>query len=101
MTDILVILLVIAIVKFFVFGGILYVVFREDIAQWWSQKEKEEAAPRTLVCPFCASKWTREVSQQEPRWEHGDLILATNHECLHCHYPIVTLERVRVGKVSS
>lgn len=97
MTDILVILLVIALVKFVVFGFLLFVVFRRDIREMWSGKKTQKTRPAMPVCMYCQSHFTRRLDDGEPRWDNDDLILVTTYECEHCHLPFWHVERVPVG----
>lgn len=97
MTNILVILLVIALVKFVFFGFLLFVVFRRDIQELWSGKKAEKKRPAFPVCLYCQSRYTRPLDDGQPRWENEDLVLVTTYECQHCHLPFWHVERVPMG----
>jgi len=98
-SDILLILLIIALVKFILFGVILFVVFRRDIQQWWSGKKAEKKPLSVPVCMYCQSKWTRALDEGQPRWDNEDLVLVTTYECQHCHLPFWHVERVPTGSL--
>lgn len=97
MSSILVILLVIALVKFVFFGILLFTVFRRDIQEMWSGKKVEKKAPSLPTCVYCQSKWTRPLDEVKPRWENDELVLVTTYECEHCHLPFWHVERVPLG----
>jgi hypothetical protein len=92
--SILVILLVVAAIKFVFFGIILYFVFRPEL-----RKGARRKAPTTITCMYCQSKWTRPVDEGQTRWEDDDLVLVTTYECQHCHLPFWHVERVPVGSL--
>ena len=92
MDSILVILLIVATVKFIVFGILLFVVFRDDIREYFSGKKPTEG--KAPVCVYCESKWTVPIDEGQTRWENNDLLLVTTYECQHCHLPFWHVERV-------
>jgi hypothetical protein len=99
MNNIIVVLLVIAAIKFVVFGWILYAVFRSDLKQF--AEEKRDLTPSVPVCVYCESRWTRPVDEGQTRWDNGDLVLVTTYECQHCEMPFWHVERVPVSKISA
>lgn len=89
-----VILLVGAIAHILLFGGVFYLVFRDDIHEMLRPKKK----PSMPTCMYCESKWTHPVGEGQTRWEGDDeLVLVTTYECEHCRLPFWHVERVRVG----
>lgn len=97
MDSLLVILLVIAGVKFIVFGVILWKVFRQDIKHWWTQERRQKSRePSTPVCVYCQSVWTVPVDEGQTRWEGDELVLVTTFECQHCQLPFWRVERLAV-----
>lgn len=98
MDSIVTILLIIAAVKFVLFGGILYWVFRGDIRSWRAQRRRKPV-PTTPACVYCGSKWTHAQPEQESRWEGEELVLVTTYQCQHCEMPFWRVERVAVGRV--
>ena len=99
MDNILVILLVLAVVKFFGFGGLLLWMFRGDISEWRSGRGQETQVSPT--CVYCESKWTAAVDEGQTRWDNDELVLSTTYECQHCHMPFWHVERVRVDKIKA
>ena len=91
--NIIVILLVLAAIKFVIIAIILLVVFRPDLKQLRGKKKP----PSVPVCMYCQSKWTHALDEGEARWDGGDLILVTTYECEHCHLPFWHVERVPTG----
>jgi len=94
-SDIIVIVLILVVVKFFIIGPLLFYVFRDDIRAW-RQKPEPLAAP---VCMYCESRWTQPVDEGTPRWEGDELVLVTTYECQHCHMPFWRVERVPVSSM--
>jgi hypothetical protein len=92
---IIVVLLVVAAVKFVIVAIILLAVFRPDIRQWRTRK-KPVSVP---ACPGCRSKYTRVIDEGQTRWDHDDLVLVTTYECRHCHFPFWHVERVPTGSL--
>jgi len=93
MDNVIVILLVLAGIKFVIIAIILLVVFRPDLKQLRAKKKP----PSVPVCMYCQSKWTRALDEGETRWDGDDLILVTTYECEHCHLPFWHVERVPTG----
>lgn len=92
MRSMVIILLVVAAIKFVVFGVILYRVFRDDIKEWWSEQTNEPVGPP--VCVYCQSAWTEPVDEGQTRWEGSELVLVTTYECQHCRWQFWRVERV-------
>lgn len=99
MDSILVILLILAAVKFFGFGGLLLWIFRGDIREWRAGRKHEPSMEP--ACIYCASKWTVAVDEGRTRWEQDELVLSTTYECQHCHMPFWHIERVRVPSIKA
>lgn len=100
MDTILLILLIVAAVKFVIFGVILFVVFRRDIDAYrgdWA----ESKAPALPACVYCQSVYIRPVDEGQTRWENDSLVLVTTYECQHCHLPFWHVERVAAGSLNS
>jgi hypothetical protein len=95
--SILLILLIIAAVKFVLFGGILFAVFRDDIREWLRGKPE----PVSPECTYCQSKWTVPTGDPQTRWEDNSLILVTEFHCQHCHFPFWHVERVPVSSLKT
>ena len=95
MSGILVILLIIAAVKFIFFGIVLFFVFRPELRNL----RKRKIVSTTPVCVYCQSRWTRAVDEGQTRWEDDDLVLVTTYECQHCSLPFWHVERVPMGTV--
>lgn len=93
MSDLLVILLIVALVKFVLFGVILYVVFKPDIKGYVSPKPKTRSQP---ACMYCGSLYTHRVDEGQTRWEEDSLVLVTEYECEHCKLPFWHVERVPI-----
>jgi hypothetical protein len=91
--NILVILLIVAVIKFVIIGVIIYVVFRPDIRSYLGRKP---VATTTPVCMYCGSVYTHVAGEGETRWEQDDLVLVTEYECDHCRLPFWHVERVPV-----
>lgn len=89
MGDILLILLVIALLKFVLFGIILLLVFKPDFKKMW--RGREVAIP---TCLYCGSKYTHALEESQTRWEEDALVLVTTFECDHCHLPFWNVERI-------
>ncbi|HCG00271.1 MAG TPA: hypothetical protein DEV93_06965 [Chloroflexi bacterium] len=98
MNNIIIVLLVIAAVKFVVFGWLLYRVFQRDLEQY--ENDQLSTASTVPVCVYCQSAWTKPVDEGQTRWEGGDLVLVTTYECEHCRLPFWHVERVSVSKIS-
>ncbi len=98
MDNILVILLIIAAVKFVIFGVILFVVFRRDIQEYRGDRT-ESAAPALPACVYCQSVYIEPVGDGQTRWENDELVLVTTYECQHCHLPFWHVERVAAGSL--
>jgi hypothetical protein len=94
-SGILVILLIIAAVKFIFFGIVLFFVFRPELRNL----RKRKIVSTTPVCVYCQSRWTRAVDEGQTRWEDDDLVLVTTYECQHCSLPFWHVERVPMGTV--
>jgi hypothetical protein len=94
-SSILVILLIIAAVKFIFFGIVLFFVFRPELRNMGKRK----AVSTTPTCVYCESRWTRAVDEGQTRWEDDDLVLVTTYECQHCSLPFWHVERVSMGSV--
>ena len=92
--SILVILLIVAAVKFVFLCIILLFVFRPELKG--ASKKKAQA---TATCLYCQSRSTRPVDEGQTRWENDDLVLVTTYECQHCHLPFWHVERVPVGSL--
>jgi hypothetical protein len=97
--NLVLILLVIATVKFVVFGWILYVVFKPDIQQL--AEENRESAPVSPTCVYCQSRWTRAIDEGQARWDDGVLVLVTTYQCQHCETPFWHVDRVPMSKISA
>ncbi len=95
MGNIIVIFLIIAVVKFVLFGLLLYVAFRPDLRSL--RRSKVPAGIPT--CVYCKSRFTRAVDEGQTRWEDDDLVLVTTYECEHCRLPFWHVERVPVGSL--
>jgi hypothetical protein len=93
--NILVILLIVAAVKFVFFGFILFFVFRPD----FRKLGKRAAPPSTPICVYCESRYTVPVDEGQTRWEDDDLVLVTTYQCQHCSMPFWHVERVPMGSV--
>jgi hypothetical protein len=98
-SNIILILLVLAVAKFFFFGWVLWRVFRADI----QELEEEGRAPAlsTPVCIYCESRWTRAVDEGSTRWDGDELVLVTTYECEHCRLPFWHVERLPVSKITA
>ena len=89
----IVILLVLALVKFVFIGWLLLVVFKPDLRQLRAKKE-----PQTVpTCMYCDSKWTTPIDEGQTRWDKEDLVLVTAYECQHCGLPFWHVERIPTG----
>ncbi len=100
--NILLILLIVAAIKFVVFGGILLRIFRKDIQQYWRERsEARTSTPESPRCMYCQSLYTEPVDEGQTRWEDDSLVLVTTYECQHCHLPFWNVERVAVGSLRS
>lgn len=89
MDDIIVILLVIAAIKFVFFGIILLAVFKPNLRQFWLRRQ----APETPACIYCQSRWTRPRDEGQLRFEDDAFVLVTEYECDHCRLPFWHVER--------
>lgn len=96
MGNILIILLIVAAVKFVFFGVVLFYVFRPDLRTIGKRKPVQT----TPTCVYCQSLWTRPVDEGQTRWEDEDLVLVTTYECQHCALPFWHVERVPMGTVN-
>lgn len=86
-------LIVIAVVKTFVICTVLYVVFRQDIHEWW-QSRKRAAASNEPVCIYCASVWLTQMDEGQTHWDGDELVLSREYQCQHCQLPFWRVERV-------
>lgn len=93
MSNILVILLIIAAVKFVFFGFVLFHVFRPEL----KNAGKRQPASTTPICVYCESRWTHAVDEGQTRWDNDDLVLVTTYQCEHCALPFWHVERVPMG----
>ena len=93
--NILVILLIVATVKFIFLGVVLFFVFRPELRN----AGKRKPVPTTPACVYCESRWTRPVDEGQTRWEDEDLVLVTTYECQHCSLPFWHVDRVPMGSV--
>lgn len=93
MSTIIIILIVVATVKFFLFGGILWAVFKDEI-RGWLRKPEPSWEP---VCMYCGSVYTRQVDEGQMRWEDDHFVLVTMYECDHCDLPFWHVERISTG----
>jgi len=93
---IIVVLLIVALVKFVMIGIIVLVVFKPDLKQWQKTRKKPLTAP---ICMYCQSKWTKALDEGQTRWDGDDLVLVTTYECQHCHLPFWHVERVPTGSL--
>lgn len=96
-SDILIIFLIVAAVKFVFFGIVLYFVFRPDL----KSMGKRKATATTPACVYCQSRWTRPVDEGQTRWEDDDLVLVTTYECQHCALPFWHVQRVPMGTLKN
>jgi integral membrane sensor domain MASE1 len=98
MDSIILILLVVAAIKFVVFGVILFFVFRPELPslQRW-KRSKTAPVDVTPTCVYCQSRYSRPTGEVETRWEGEELVLVTTFECEHCHFPLWRVERIPVG----
>jgi len=94
-SNILVLLLIIAAVKFVFFGVVLFFVFRPELRN----AGKRKPAPTTPICIYCESRWTNAVDEGQTRWEHDELVLVTTYACEHCSLPFWRVERVPMGSI--
>lgn len=92
----LVILLIVALVKFVFFGIVLLTVFKPDLKDMGKKREAKKH-PSTPVCMYCQSRWTHAVDEGETRWDGDSLVLVTTYECQHCQLPFWHVERVPAG----
>lgn len=100
MDEFLTILLIVAFVKFILFGVILFHVFRKDIEEYRSERtETKTRTPEAPMCMYCQSLYTLPVDEGQTRWEDDALVLVTTYECQHCHLPFWHVERVAVGSL--
>ena len=90
MNELILILLIVAAVKFVFFGVLLWVVFKPDLRHFL----KEPKPPSSPICVFCQSRWTHQVGVPETRWEGESFVIVTTYECQHCHFPTTHIERV-------
>ena len=90
MDEIIVILLVVAFLKFIFIGIILFLVFRPNLKQLRARK----TPPEVPICMYCESRWTTAVDEGQARWDGDDLVLVTTYECQHCRLPFWHVERV-------
>lgn len=93
-STIVVILIVIAGLKFVLFGGILWPVFKDDIRAWLHGREAKAQQPS---CMYCGSVYALPADEGQVRWENEQLVLVTMYECQHCRLPFWHVERVPVG----
>lgn len=100
MDSILLILLIVAAVKFVFFGVILFKVFQRDI-EAYREERTEEAVPSLPACVYCQSVYIEAVDEGQTRWENESLVLVTTYECQHCHLPFWHVERVAAGSLNS
>jgi hypothetical protein len=98
MSNLIIFLLVIASLKFILFGWILWTVFRPDIEQ--HEAEGRTTAQVAPTCMYCESKWTHAVDEGKTRWDGEVLVLVITYECDHCKLPFWHVERVPVSKIS-
>lgn len=98
MSGVLTILLVIAVVKSVVFGFLVFVVFRDDIRQYFAEKRDEKvAAAQVPACIYCHSAALRPAGEPETRWDQEELVLVSTFECLECGLPFWHVERVTIA----
>lgn len=94
MTNVLLLLILLFfLIKIFIFGPLLYWVFREDIRGYFRERKQRQALP---ACPLCGSRYSQPVDEGTTRWDKDELVLVTTHECQHCHMPFWYVERVPV-----
>lgn len=96
MDNIILILLIVAAVKFIIIAVLLLAVFKPDLKQAWKGSQEQLTAP---VCLYCQSRWTRPVDEGQTRWDEDVLVLVTEYECEHCHLPFWHVERVLTTSV--
>lgn len=95
MDNIILILLIVAAVKFVLIAVICFWVFRPDLKAMVAEKK-----PQTVpTCPYCQSKWTEAIDEGQTRWDGDELVLVTTYECQHCHFPVWHVERVPTGSL--
>src|SRR5579859_577525 len=90
MDDIILILLIVAAIKFVFFGAILLIVFKPNLRQTLSRKRP----PDTPACIYCQSRWTRPRDEGQLRYENEAFVLVTEYECDHCRLPFWHVERM-------
>lgn len=100
MDNILLILLIVAAVKFVFFGVILFKVFQRDIDAYRKDRAGS-AAPNLPSCVYCQSVYIEAVDEGQTRWENDSLVLVTTYECQHCHLPFWHVERVAAGSLNT
>ena len=93
MNNIILILLVVAIIKFILVAVILWFIFRREARSFFGKPEP----PSSPTCIYCRSVWTHQVGESETRWEGNELLLVTTYECQHCHFPTTHVEHVKAG----
>jgi hypothetical protein len=96
--SIILLLLILAVVKFVVFGWLVFAVFQGDIKQYWADRKRKKL-PAEPVCMYCQSRWTQPSGETQTRWEDDELVLVTTYECQHCHLPFWRVERVAMGSM--
>jgi hypothetical protein len=99
LSNLIIILLIVASLKFIFFGWVLWKVFRPDIEQLEAEGRASELA--TPICMYCDSRWTRAVDEGQTRWDGEDLVLVTTYECEHCSLPFWHVQRVPVSQISA
>ncbi len=91
------ILLILAAVKVVFISGILWMVFKREIKDWWRERQARKLPPAIPICLYCQSTWTQAVDEGQSRWDGEDLVLVTTYECQHCRLPFWHVERVKTG----
>ncbi|HZU11585.1 MAG TPA: hypothetical protein VFB58_02000 [Chloroflexota bacterium] len=91
----LILILTFFVVKIFIAGPLLFMVFRDDIRRYWAGRKQKAHEP---CCPGCASRYAAPLDEGVIRWEGDDLVLVTGYQCQHCGYPFWHVERVPMGK---
>jgi len=95
--SIIAILLIVAAIKFVLFGIVLYFVFRPDLRTLLRRKRPQPDVTAAPVCMYCDSQYARATGEVQTRWEGNELVLVTTFECEHCHFPLWRVERIPVG----
>ena|SRR5579884_3744349 len=80
-------------IKVCLFGPLLWLIFRDDIRNYFRERKQRKSLPR---CVYCQSVWATPISEGEPRWDGEELVITTTYECQHCHLPFWNVERVAV-----